>query len=213
MADPHARQLPTRRALLRGSAAFAAVAATASASAARAAAEPTTPGRRAGGVRPLDYPLAEWTPASFSNFTVANRPSQYPIEYVVIHVTQETFADTLAIFQDPSAAVSSHYVVGSADGRVAQCVEERNVAWHAGNWSYNTRSIGIEHEGWVDEPEWFTDAMYEKSARLTAYVCDAYGIPKNRTHIIGHSEVPGATHTDPGPLWDWDRYLGLVKAA
>ena len=213
MADPHTRRLPTRRTLLRGSAAVAAVAAAATASATRAAAGPGTPERTSADARPLDYPYALWAPASTSNYTVANRPAQYPVEYVVIHITQETFEDTLAIFQDPSSAVSSHYVVGSADGRVAQCVEEKNVAWHAGNWSYNTRSIGIEHEGWVDEPEWFTDVMYERSARLTAYLCDYYGIPKNRTHILGHSEVPGATHTDPGPLWDWDRYIDLVNAA
>ncbi|MGW5821646.1 N-acetylmuramoyl-L-alanine amidase, partial [Streptomyces noursei] len=25
-------------------------------------------------------------------------------------------------------------------------------------------------------------------------------------------EVPGTDHTDPGPHWDWDRYLALVRA-
>ncbi|MDH6187309.1 N-acetyl-anhydromuramyl-L-alanine amidase AmpD [Streptomyces sp. CZ24] len=104
-------------------------------------------------------------------------------------------------------------MVRSADGRVAQCVREADVGWHAGNWDYNTRSVGIEHEGWVDKPEYFTDAMYSASAALTAAICDSYAIPRTRAHIIGHHEVPGATHTDPGPLWDWDRYIKLVKAA
>ncbi|MDT3399374.1 N-acetylmuramoyl-L-alanine amidase [Streptomyces sp. B1866] len=160
-----------------------------------------------------DYAGAVWTPASSSNYTASSRPGSYPIDYVVIHVTQETYPDTIAIFQDPSAKVSAHYVVRSADGFVGQCVREKNIAWHAGNWDYNTRSIGIEHEGWVDQPQYFTDALYRASAALTAAICRTYNVPRTRTHIIGHYEVPGATHTDPGPNWDWNRYMSLVNAS
>ncbi|MFJ4788470.1 N-acetylmuramoyl-L-alanine amidase [Streptomyces sp. NPDC088794] len=160
-----------------------------------------------------DYPGAEWQPASTSNYTVSDRPASYAVNRVVIHVTQETYTDTLAIFKNPQKKVSAHYLVRSADGHVAQCVREANVAWHAGNWSYNTRSIGIEHEGWVDKPAWFTDALYEQSARLTAAICTKYGIAKDRAHIIGHYEVPGTDHTDPGPNWDWTRYIRLVNFA
>lgn len=102
-------------------------------------------------------------------------------------------------------------MVRSGDGLVAQCVRERNIGWHAGNWDYNTRSIGIEHEGWVDQPSYFTHAMYERSARLTADICDRYGLTKDRAHIIGHHEVPGSDHTDPGVNWDWVRYIRLVN--
>ena len=35
----------------------------------------------------------------------------------------------------------------------------------------------------------------------------------DRKHIIGHVEVPGTDHTDPGPHWDWDRYMRLVREA
>ncbi|MDI3422058.1 N-acetylmuramoyl-L-alanine amidase [Streptomyces luteolus] len=162
--------------------------------------------------RPADYPDAEWVPASSANYTASNRPVTYPVDFVVVHVTQETYDDTLAIFQNPERQVSAHYVVRSADGHVAQCVRDRNVGWHAGNWDYNTRSVGIEHEGWVDQPEWFTEAMYASSAELTAYLCATYGIAKDRDHIIGHNEVPGADHTDPGPHWDWSHYMDLVNS-
>ncbi|MET7851826.1 N-acetylmuramoyl-L-alanine amidase [Streptomyces avermitilis] len=196
-----ARALPSRRQLLKG----AAVAAVPYAllPAAQAGAEP----------RAVDYPSAEWTSASTSNYTASSRPSSYPLDYVVIHVTQETYPTTLDIFRNPQKGVSAHYVVRSADGHVAQCVRERDIAWHAGNWDYNTRSIGIEHEGWVDQPAYFTDALYEESARLTAAICAQYGIPKDRAHIIGHYEVPGTDHTDPGPNWDWVRYIRLVNFA
>ncbi|WP_326607691.1 N-acetylmuramoyl-L-alanine amidase [Streptomyces sp. NBC_01799] len=158
-----------------------------------------------------DYPLAHWTPASIANYTASTRPSAYPVQYVIIHVTQEIFSDAIGIFQNPAKQVSTHYVVRSADGYIAQCVREQDIAWHAGNWDYNTCSVGIEHEGWVDQPAYFTNALYEQSALLTASVCDRYGIPKDRAHILGHAEVPGTDHTDPGPNWDWVRYIRLVN--
>ncbi|MFI9719424.1 N-acetylmuramoyl-L-alanine amidase [Streptomyces sp. NPDC052396] len=162
---------------------------------------------------PESYPPTHWIPASSANFTVSGRPGAYPVDFVVIHVTQETFPDAMRIFENPHARVSAHYMVASADGYIGQFVRERDIAWHAGNWDYNTRSIGIEHEGWIDRPEYFTEEMYHSSAALTAAVCDRYGIPRTRERIIGHVEVPGSTHHDPGPYWDWDRYLRLVNAA
>jgi len=196
-----ARSFPSRRRLLKG-AALAALPYSLL-PVARATAEAVA----------VDYPGAEWAPASTSNYTASNRPTAYPLDYVIIHVTQATYLDALSIFQNPKKNVSAHYVVRSADGHVAQCVREQDIAWHAGNWDYNTRSIGIEHEGWVDRPAYFTNALYEESAKLTASICARHGIPKDRAHIIGHYEVPGTDHTDPGPNWDWTRYIRLVNFA
>jgi uncharacterized protein YgiM (DUF1202 family) len=33
----------------------------------------------------------------------------------------------------------------------------------------------------------------------------------DRSRIIGHNEVPGATHTDPGPYFNWSYYMSLVR--
>lgn len=163
------------------------------------------------GVHAHDFPDAEWVPAAAENFQAADRPSEFPIDTVIVHVTQEVYANALKIFQDPAKEVSIHYLVRSNDGHVAQTVKEKDVAWHAGNSDFNHRSIGIEHEGYVDDPKWFTDELYASSAKVTAAACDAYGIPKDRKHIIGHVEVPGTDHTDPGPNWDWDKYMKLVN--
>ncbi|WP_330456334.1 N-acetylmuramoyl-L-alanine amidase [Streptomyces sp. NBC_00820] len=171
------------------------------------------PDSRAAARAAVDFPTAEWRPASTSNYTVSNRPSTYTVDRVIIHITQETYANTVAIFQNPQKKVSAHYLVRSADGHIAQCVRETDIAWHAGNWDYNTRSIGIEHEGWVDQPAYLTDALYQQSARLTAAICDSHGIPKDREHILGHYQVPGTDHTDPGPNWDWVRYIRMVNFA
>ncbi|MEV0973009.1 N-acetylmuramoyl-L-alanine amidase [Microtetraspora glauca] len=162
------------------------------------------------GALSADYSPAAWVPASSSNYTASSRPSSYAIDRVIIHVTQGSYAGSISWFQNPSAQVSAHYVVKSSNGEITQMVREKDVAWHAGNWTYNTRSIGIEHEGYISDASWFTDAMYRASAALTRAICDKYGIPKDRAHIIGHNEVPGATHTDPGSYWNWNTYMNYV---
>ena len=175
----------------------------------------TVPAVGTGGVGTMstDYGPAAWVPASTSNYTVASRPGTYRVNYIVIHTTQGSYAGSISWYQNPASQVSAHYTFRSSDGAVTQSVREKDVAWHAGNWTYNTQSIGIEHEGYVDNPAWYTDSMYRASAALTRTLADRYGIPKDRAHIIGHSQVPGATHTDPGPNWNWTYYLQLVNGS
>ncbi|MFD7631249.1 N-acetylmuramoyl-L-alanine amidase [Streptomyces sp. NPDC059851] len=161
---------------------------------------------------PLDYPSAIWVEACESNYTPSDRPESYPIEYVVVHLTTDTFPIMLATFKDPAERVSAHYVISANGTRIAQCVRERDVAWHSGNVWYNHRSIGIEHEGWIDQPV-YTDQMYEASAVLTATICAKYDVPVDRDHILGHVEVPLSTHEDPGDVWNWDKYMKLTETA
>lgn len=135
-------------------------------------------------------------------------------EFVLIHTMQGSYAGTKSWFQNPNSNVSSHYIVRSSDGEVTQMVEHRNTAWHA--QCYNGRSIGIEHEGYVQDPaRWYTDAMYRESAKLTAWIANRHGIPKTRSRIIGHAEVPRACntggHTDPGSGWNWTKYMSFVN--
>lgn len=158
------------------------------------------------GTQSPDYPDAKWVPANAANYAGGRSGS---INKVVIHVTQGAYAGTISWFQNPSAEVSAHYVVRSADGQITQMVRDGDTAWHARD--ANGTSLGIEHEGFVDEPSWFTDAMYRSSAALTKHLAKAHGIPRDRDHIVGHNEVPGNDHTDPGPHWNWKTYMGFVK--
>lgn len=160
----------------------------------------------------VDFTGAQWVAASSANWRMADRPADYSIDMVVIHVVQGSFESALKVFQDPSHGAAAHYVLRK-DGHVAQTIRELDVGFHAGNREYNERSIGIEHEGFVDRPEGFTDEMLSASAQLTARICARHKIPVDRKHIIGHVEVPQATHTDPGRDWDWDRYMKLVREA
>jgi N-acetyl-anhydromuramyl-L-alanine amidase AmpD len=130
------------------------------------------------------------------------------IDRIVLHTTEGGYAGTLAWFQNPDARVSAHFVV-SQKGEVTQMVLERDAAFHAAPW--NDRSVGIEHEGHAADATW-PDALLDASAALVADICRRRNIPADRTHIVGHFEVPGATHTDPGAHWPWERYMALVAA-
>ncbi len=151
--------------------------------------------------------------ANPKNFSVASRAKDYPIRYIVIHTIQGSYTSAINWFQNPAARVSAHYVVRSRDGSIAQVVLQKDIAWHAGNKKYNQQAIGIEHEGFVDDKSWYTDAMYKSSAALTRSLCMKYKIPMDRAHIIGHYEIKPQRnkHTDPGALWDWKKYMREVN--
>ncbi len=159
----------------------------------------------------LDYAGATWAAASTSNYGTGARGIG-AIDHIVIHDTEGSFASTVNWFQDPAAKVSAHYVVRSSDGHVDQMVAEKNIAWH--DKCFNATTIGIEHEGYAAHPElWYTEPMYEASAKLTSFLADKYGIAKEHGPILGHGEAPDCSdHTDPGPGWNWDHYIELVQA-
>ncbi len=159
-------------------------------------------------------------PSDYGNYDLANRPADgLELRYIVIHDVEGSYTSAVQHFQNPQAAASTHYVIRSSDGHVAQMVENKHVAWHAGNWFVNGESIGIEHEGVaIEGATWYSEAMYQSSARLVRYLADRYAIPKDRGHIVGHDELPGplpqhqaGMHWDPGPFWDWDHYMDLVR--
>lgn len=162
-----------------------------------------------------NYPLAHWRPSP--NFNIRART----IDMIIIHDTEGGYEQSINYLCDPTTPASAHYIFRSSDGDVSQMVHEADVAWHSGDWDYNVRSIGIEHEGFATHPEWYTNAMLTASAKMTATLCQRYSIPIDRQHIIGHSEVRNADgtlggvdhHTDPGPGWPWARYIQLVQAA
>jgi N-acetyl-anhydromuramyl-L-alanine amidase AmpD len=162
-------------------------------------------------VASTDYAPALWSAAYSGNYLVANRPTSSAINYVIIHTTQGSYSGTINWFKNSAANVSAHYVIRSSDGQITQMVREKDVAYHVR--SYNSSSVGIEHEGFVDNPSWYTDAMYRASAALTRNICQKYGLALTRTHVKGHSEMPGNDHSDPGPNWNWTYYMQLVAGS
>ncbi|GLF96949.1 N-acetylmuramoyl-L-alanine amidase [Streptomyces yaizuensis] len=165
----------------------------------------------------LPAPYQELPGGGYGNHDLADRPRSQRVRYIVVHDTEATWETTLRLVRNP-AYVSWQYSLRASDGHIAQHVPLKDVAWHAGNWFVNAHSIGLEHEGFLADPDaWYTEAMYRSSARLVRHLAKRYGIPLDRQHIIGHDNVPGTTaatirgmHTDPGPYWDWDHYFTLL---
>ncbi len=180
----------------------------------------TTPTRLAGPCS--DYPAAAWTAANAANYSSRAGAA---ITAVTIHTMQGYYAGTISWFQNPSAGVSAHYCLRSSDGQITQMVCEADKAWHVG--SENAYTVGLEHEGFVTDPAWYTSAMYGASAALTRDIANDYGINPMRTYfkaasggvltlgactrIKGHQHFPAQTHTDPGVHWNWADYYRLVN--
>jgi N-acetyl-anhydromuramyl-L-alanine amidase AmpD len=155
---------------------------------------------------PPYYPEVEWVPAAANNYD-AGRSA--PISTIVIHETDGSWTSAINWFRNPRARVSSHYLVRAWGGGILQFVAEADTAFHARN--ANPWTIGIEHEFYPRQGIWHTDAQYRSSAALVCAVARRYGIPIDRQHIVGHNELPDATHGDPGSTWNWSYYMSLVR--
>jgi len=126
---------------------------------------------------------------------------------VVIHwFGSGTLESADARFQNPASQVSAHY--GISNYKVWQWVKENDVAYHAGNYPMNQRSIGIEHDATTTKNA--TETTYKTSGRLVADICKRYGIPIDREHIIKHSEV---VPTQCCGTLDIDKIIDLAKGA
>ena len=105
--------------------------------------------------------------------------------------------------------VSAHFLV-RRDGELLQFVPTTRRAWHAGESLFQGRprandyAIGIELEGCDEQP--FESAQYDVLRQLTRAIQAVYPAI-DRGRIVGHSDIAPGRKTDPGPLFDWDRYL------
>ena len=171
----------------------------------------------------IEYGPAIWDPAATCNFSSRSGTA---VSAITIHTIQGSYAGAISWAQNCASSVSYHYVIRSSDGQVTQMVLEEDKAWHVG--SENPYTIGYEHEGYVDDPSWYTEEMYNSSADLSRDIVNSgYGLPPLRTYygaasaspqllggctkIKGHQHYPNATHTDPGINWDWEKYYRLIN--
>jgi len=103
--------------------------------------------------------------------------------------------------------VSAHVLI-PRNGKLIQFVDFDKRAWHAGESCFqgqdncNDFSIGIELEGADDIA--FTDKQYFSLAALSKLLLQQYAIPKE--NIVGHSDIAPGRKTDPGPMFDWDKF-------
>ena len=141
--------------------------------------------------------------------TIVQKPSpnqdgnRVKIDRIVIHWIAGTLAAADAVFAQPGGT-SAHY--GIEDDKIHQYIQENRVAYHAGNYTMNQRSVGIEHSAFFDRPA--SDKTYQNSGRLIAEIAKRHGIPLDRAHIIKHSEV--IPTQCPGTV-DIDKLIAIAK--
>jgi len=166
-----------------------------------------------------DYAPALWVASPYYH------ARSLAVSAVAIHTMQGSYAGSISWFQNNPSSVSAHYLIRSSDGQVTQMVRESQAAHHIG--SENSYTLGIEHEGYVNNASWYTTAMYNASAALTRHFCARYSIScasayngpahsgvvvlSSSIRIKGHQHFPNNTHVDPGINWDWPRYYGLLN--
>jgi AmpD protein len=173
--------------------------------------------------------LSPATHTSSPNFD--SRPEGCPVDLLVIHnislppgqfgtgCIQQLFCNTLDCSQHPYFArliglrVSSHLLI-ERNGELTQFVAFSDRAWHAGQSTYGGRSrcndfsIGIELEGVDDEP--YSDAQYDALIRVTELLLQTYP-HMDKERITGHSDIAPGRKTDPGPAFDWQRFLAALR--
>jgi AmpD protein len=104
--------------------------------------------------------------------------------------------------------VSAHFLI-RRNGAIIQFVPCTKRAWHAGQsfWqgytACNNFSIGIELEGSDFVP--FEEQQYLSLVRLTRLLKRNYPIRS----IAGHADIAPGRKSDPGPFFEWSRYLAL----
>jgi N-acetyl-anhydromuramyl-L-alanine amidase AmpD len=145
---------------------------------------------------------------------------------IAIHSMAGYWAGSINWNKDPSVEAAAHFYIRSSDGHIGQLVKENEQAW--GSFFFRNPNTGevvpepyrgyhffhFEHEDLEQaftNDQWITDALLHSSARLVAYLCMTYSIPIDRDHIMGHNEIPGSDHGDPGPFWPWQQYMELVR--
>lgn len=166
--------------------------------------------RREKNTRAVDYPGA------VDELTTCNYSSRNGVAidtWVNHYIGTGTIAGALSWFKNCDANVSAHFTIDRY-GTVYQSVRVAYKAWHCGatGTNNNARSIGIEHDATVSNPEtWNSTEMLVESANVARYFCDMYGIPKQRSlpGVQGHNDMPGTSTSCPGPIpWDtWFNYL------
>ena len=138
----------------------------------------------------------EWVPSP--NFT----PSEHrAITCLVVHATATSGIESPRRWLcDPTAKKSAHYLIGK-DGTVLQLVQDKDIAWHAGESEWkgkkwvNHFSIGIELVNLNDGKDPYPLAQLNSCQDLLSELCQDYGV--NPIDVIGHKDVAPGRKSDP----------------
>lgn len=151
------------------------------------------------------------------------RKGPYPVDTIVIHVTEGNAESVRSWFKDPAAQVSSHYLT-TKKGAVYQFVREADTAWANGRVVHPTAEIVLGRGS--ANPNWWTISIENEGSGLEELTVPQrtvlyelirdiqsrnHRITTDRRHIIGHREIY-APKTCPGAI-SVDRIVADLRGA
>jgi N-acetyl-anhydromuramyl-L-alanine amidase AmpD len=158
----------------------------------------------------VTFPIIELSPG----YPSSSRRTKKPQIIVLHHTGSLDPTKALRWFGNPNNYVSTHWLV-DLDGHIQQLVSEENASLHISGGVYKhsrlvaEMSFGIHLVG--NGYDRFTEAQYEATAMLCAYLQKKYGLKDE--DILKHSEIettnstPAAT--DPAP-WSKEKFNELL---
>lgn len=149
----------------------------------------------------MAYTLRQ-NPAYGGNYSSDRSAWGGKINKIVIHHAATTDFDGIArTFQAPGRNASAHYGVGRSNN-VDQYVKESDIAWHAGNWSANLSSVGIENVNMSGGPEWgVADTTFNTLVELVRDIAKRNGLLPLQVgkNLFGHKDFSATAC--PGQLY------------
>ena len=138
---------------------------------------------------------------------------QRQIDFLILHHLQaNSIAQTVEALEYHQ--VSAHFLIDK-NGKIAQVVDENDIAFHAGVsfWNgfegLNINSIGIEFINSDPFSNKFSHQQMLAGVDLTSYLINKYNIQSR--YVLGHSDIAYNSATglldrkqDPSHLFDWE---------
>jgi N-acetyl-anhydromuramyl-L-alanine amidase AmpD len=151
-------------------------------------------------------------PSTAKYFTHASR-DEHDIYLLILHSTSGGgTAEQMRQYQARGERESSYHYAIDAAGGVATIVEPDDIAWHAGNWATNQRSIGIGLIGVAGQSK-FPAPQLAALIALMARLSNRFDLSLKRVYdyadgrlylpfgVAQHANVPGSDHTDVAPAF------------
>lgn len=176
----------------------------------------------------MTFTVDNWPKVQAANYKNTNGRT---VRLVVIHDMEApesgTTAESVAkYFASGKVEASAHLCIDN--NSIIRGVNDNDVAYAAPG--ANSDGLQIENAGYARQTrvEWldvYSRAVLENCAKATAQYCVKFGLPVKRLTvsevlagqkgIVGHVDVSQAykksTHSDPGPTFPWDYFIGRVQ--
>lgn len=171
---------------------------------------------RGAGMRAVQLEPPSITKVFQGRAATAKARNDSDIRVIVLHTPEGGVQATLGVLEGTRASFDFYLPLS---GELYRCNDyRRHVAWHAGDWPYNARSVGIEQGDFAAKSGRFPDDHYRRLAYLVAYLIQTTATPLRYAKqygedgLIDHSTITPDRRFDPGPHFKRQQLLELVEA-